>query len=107
MFSSLGPLVHGRRKVGTGFDRAASARLIKKLRPIEQKNLPFKSVPNLARRNGIWVKPKLVAQINFTAWTVGHSFRHPSYQGLREDKPAGDVVREKKKQIAWKKSGSI
>jgi DNA polymerase Ligase (LigD)/ATP dependent DNA ligase C terminal region len=38
---------------------------------------------------------KLVAQINFTEWTGGNSLRHPSYQGLREDKPAEQVVREK------------
>jgi bifunctional non-homologous end joining protein LigD len=94
-------------KVGTGFDRAESARLIKKLLPLEQKTLPFKAVPNSARRNAIWVKPKLVAQINFTEWTGAHSLRHPSYQGLREDKPANQVVREKKKQIAQKSSGAI
>ncbi|HEX4276966.1 MAG TPA: DUF6496 domain-containing protein, partial [Bryobacteraceae bacterium] len=44
----------------------------------------------------IWIKPKLVAQINFTEWTGGNSLRHPSYQGLREDKPAKHVVREEK-----------
>jgi bifunctional non-homologous end joining protein LigD len=86
-------------KVGTGFDRAESARLIKKLGPLEQKTPAFKAVPNLAKRDAVWVKPKLVAQINFTEWTGGHSLRHPSYQGLREDKPANQVVREKKTRL--------
>ena len=94
-------------KVGTGFDRAESARLIKKLSPLEQKASAFKAVPNLARRNAIWVKPRLVAQVNFTEWTVGNSLRHPSYQGLREDKPAADVVREKKKCLDQKQGGPI
>ena len=94
-------------KVGTGFDRAEAARLIKKLSPLEQKTSTFKAVPTLARRNAIWVKPKLVAQVNFTEWTGANSLRHPSYQGLREDKPASEVVRERKKRIDQKKGGPI
>jgi bifunctional non-homologous end joining protein LigD len=56
-------------------------------------------VPNLARRAAIWIKPRLVAHINFTEWTGGNSLRHPPYQGLREDKPAEQVIREKKKRL--------
>ena len=55
----------------------------------------------------IWIKPKLVAQINFMEWTGGNSLRHPSYQGLREDKPAEQVVREKKKRLNPKAAGPI
>jgi bifunctional non-homologous end joining protein LigD len=40
------------------------------------------------------VKPKLVAQVQFTEWTEDGILRHPSFQGLREDKKAADVVRE-------------
>jgi ATP dependent DNA ligase C terminal region len=94
-------------KVGTGFDRAESARLVKRLEPLAQKTPSFKAVPNLARRGAIWIKPKLVAQINFTEWTGGNSLRHPSYQGLREDKPAEQVVREKKKRLNPKAAGPI
>jgi bifunctional non-homologous end joining protein LigD len=86
-------------KVGTGFDRAESARLVKRLEPLAQRTPPFKVVPNLARRGAIWIRPKLVAQIKFTEWTGGNSLRHPSYQGLREDKPAEQVIREKKKRL--------
>ena len=39
-----------------------------------------------------WVKPKLVAQINFAEWTWRNCLRHPSYQGLREDKAADEIV---------------
>jgi bifunctional non-homologous end joining protein LigD len=94
-------------KVGTGFDRAESARLLKKLEPLSRKDTAFKAVPNLARRDAIWVKPTLVAQIKFTEWTGGNSLRHPSYQGLREDKPANQVVREKKKRLNQKSKGPI
>jgi bifunctional non-homologous end joining protein LigD len=94
-------------KVGTGFDRAESARLVKRLEPLAQRTSPFKAVPNLARRGAIWIKPKLVAQINFTEWTGGNSLRHPSYQGLREDKPAEQVIREKKKRLNPKAAGPI
>jgi bifunctional non-homologous end joining protein LigD len=94
-------------KVGTGFDRAESARLVKRLEPLAQRTPPFKVVPNLARRGAIWIRPKLVAQIKFTEWTGGNSLRHPSYQGLREDKPAEQVIREKKKRLNRKAVGPI
>ncbi|MDB6003606.1 MAG: ATP-dependent ligase [Prosthecobacter sp.] len=41
-----------------------------------------------------WLKPKLVCQIAFVEWTAGNRLRHSSYVGMREDKKAGDVVRE-------------
>jgi bifunctional non-homologous end joining protein LigD len=41
-----------------------------------------------------WVKPQLVAQVQFTEWTSDGILRHPSFQGLRDDKKAADVVRE-------------
>jgi ATP dependent DNA ligase C terminal region len=81
-------------KVGTGFDRAESARLVKRLEPLTQKTPSFAAVPNLARRGAIWVKPKLVAQIKLHGMDGGNSLRHPSYQGLREDR-AGRPREEK------------
>src|SRR6201999_3152717 len=57
------------------------------------------SVPAAARRGACWVKPELVAQVNFSEWTADGRMRHPSFQGLREDKPATEVVREKEKKL--------
>jgi bifunctional non-homologous end joining protein LigD len=91
-----------RGQSGHWLDRAESARLVKRLEPLTEKTPSFAAVPNQARRGAIWVKPKLVAQINFTEWTGGNSLRHPSYQGLRKDKPAEQVVREKRKRLNLK-----
>ncbi len=48
-------------------------------------------LPHVAR----WAEPKLVAQIEFTEWTEDGRLRHPRYLGLRDDKPAREVVRER------------
>jgi len=45
-------------------------------------------------KNCRWLKPKLVAQIEFTEWTTDGHLRHASFLGLRDDKQALDVVRE-------------
>jgi bifunctional non-homologous end joining protein LigD len=84
-------------KVGTGFSHTEGRMLLKKLDALERKEPPFKSVPRLARRGARFVKPELVAHVNFTEWTPDGVMRHPSFQGLREDKPAAEVVREKEK----------
>jgi bifunctional non-homologous end joining protein LigD len=83
--------------VGTGFNDAEIARLLKKLRPLERKAPPFSTVPKMpkVRRDAIrWAEPKLVAEVEFVEWTHDGRLRAPSYQGLRDDKAAGDVHRE-------------
>ena len=42
----------------------------------------------------IWVKPELVAEVEFRAWTADGILRHAAFRGLREDKPAREIVRE-------------
>ncbi len=82
-------------KVGTGFSQDDAAVLMKRLKALRRKSSPFASVPTAARRGACWVDPELVAQVNFSEWTADGRMRHPSFQGLREDKPAGEVVRER------------
>jgi bifunctional non-homologous end joining protein LigD len=80
-------------KVGTGFDHVTLRELGERLRRLEQDRspfAPFKPVPPGTR----WVRPELVAQIAFAEWTRDGRLRHPRYLGLRDDKPASDVVRE-------------
>jgi bifunctional non-homologous end joining protein LigD len=90
-------------KVGTGFSHSEGHALLKKLKALEQKQPPFKSIPRLARRGAVFAKPELVAHVNFTEWTQDGMMRHPSFQGIREDKPAAEVVREKEKAPPVKK----
>src|SRR5262249_25644540 len=64
------------------------------------RNSPFVSLPSGARRGAHFIRPDLVAHVNFSEWTPDGKLRHPSFQGLREDKPAREVVREKPKPLA-------
>jgi bifunctional non-homologous end joining protein LigD len=81
-------------KVGTGFDQATLRELGTRLRELERDDPPFAHVHPVPRGTH-WVEPELVAQIAFTEWTRDGRLRHPRFLGLRTDKPAGDVVRER------------
>jgi bifunctional non-homologous end joining protein LigD len=81
-------------KVGTGFDHALLKDLSARLAGLERSEPPF-SAEHLPRKGVHWVEPKLVAQIGFSEWTRDGQLRHPRFLGLREDKPAGEVVRER------------
>jgi bifunctional non-homologous end joining protein LigD len=79
-------------KVGTGFGRAELQRLAGLLEPLQRAGSPF--ADEVPERSVTWVEPALVAQVGFSEWTRDGRLRHPRYLGLREDKPASDVVRE-------------
>jgi len=81
-------------KVGTGFDERLLADLYRRLKAIERDTPPFVAA-HLPRKGIHWVEPKLVAQIGFSEWTRDGQLRHPRFLGLREDKPARGVVRER------------
>ena len=87
-------------KVGTGFSQAEARSLLMKLQARETKSSPFAGLPTDARRGAHFIRPDLVAHINFSEWTPDGKLRHPSFQGLREDKSAREVVREKPKPLA-------
>jgi bifunctional non-homologous end joining protein LigD len=84
-------------RVGTGFNAKTLASLHQKLTEITQEKSPFQNLSgNTGQARGVvWVKPKLVAEIAFSNWTNEGLLRHPSFQGLREDKAAHEVVRDK------------
>lgn len=80
-------------KVGTGYDTRTLRELRGRLDALEEARSPFGEP---VREGGAhWVRPELVAQVAFTEWTRDGRLRHPRYLGLREDKPAAEVTREK------------
>ena len=87
-------------KVGTGFNDRTLTDLRRRLGKIERKETPFASPPRelareAARGTAHWVKPELVGEVAFTEWTRDGILRHPTFQGLREDKKPAEVVRER------------
>ncbi len=86
-------------KVGTGFTERSAAELRKKLDALVVADHPFETRPP-GLKKAHWVKPRLVAQVQFTEWTPDGALRHPSFKGLREDKAAADVVREEAAPVA-------
>ena len=80
-------------KVGTGFDDATLRELETRLASLQQSASPF--IDRTRQTATVhWVKPTLVAQITFGAWTRENLLRHASFQGLREDKSAKEVTRD-------------
>lgn len=83
-------------RVGTGFSGDELDRLSQKFKSLARKTPPLKGeVPAAIRRKAQWLKPELVAQVAFAEFTRDGSVRHARYLGLREDKKAETVVREK------------
>ena len=84
--------------VGTGFDDAEIRKLLALLEPLHRDDSPFPEIPKMprVRRSDVhWVEPVLVAEVRFGEWTHDGHLRHPAYLGLRDDKPAAEVVAER------------
>jgi bifunctional non-homologous end joining protein LigD len=85
-------------KVGTGFNAKLIEELSERMAPLEVDKAPVE-VPRPDRKGAHWIKPELVAEINYAEFTDDGILRHPSFVGLREDKPASKVVREVPKHL--------
>lgn len=100
-FSSLvlgvyekGKLIYAGR-AGTGFSNQQRVELKKKLDRIARPTKPFAVIPrDPGLRRAVWAEPKLVGEVAFAEWTNENIIRHPSFQGLREDKKPTEVIRE-------------
>lgn len=88
-----GKLIY-RGRVGTGFTAAMRKDILAKLEKRRIEKPAFASVPRDIARRARWVKPELVAEVTYAEVTPDGSLRHPSFQGMREDKRADQVVME-------------
>ncbi len=79
---------------GTGFNQQSLKYIYDHLVRLETDDSPFEKPPK-TNAPVTWVKPKLLAEVEFSEWTADGQMRHPSFQGLREDKPAEAVTQEK------------
>jgi bifunctional non-homologous end joining protein LigD len=87
-------------KVGTGFTMASARELVARLNKIAAAEPVLTRAETKGMASGEWravhwVKPQLLCEVAFTEWTEEGRIRHPSFQGLREDKDAADVKQEK------------
>ena len=82
-------------KVGTGFDTELLLRLRARLDALEISKPPFTKAVGLPRLRAHWVRPEIVVQVAFIEWTIHGKLRHSRLLGVRTDKPAREVTRER------------
>ena len=99
----LGALLVGARRgagiaylgrVGTGFSGRTAEALLARMKPMRRKTSPFTGAQPARISDVTWVEPSLVAEVAYGGWTDAGILRHASFLGLREDKPAEEVVAE-------------
>ncbi len=91
-------------KVGTGFNAKTQKEMMEQFKPRVTNTIPFSSEPdvnkpsrfrpNPPKAKATWLKPELVCEVSFAEVTSDGVFRHPSFEGMRADKKAKEVVRE-------------
>jgi bifunctional non-homologous end joining protein LigD len=92
-------------KIGTGFDAALQKEMMNKMKKLETNRNPFsiepdvnkpsRFRPNPPKAKVTWIKPQLVCEVSYTEITDDGVMRHPSFEGMRTDKKAKEVVKEK------------
>ncbi len=80
-------------KVGSGFSDAALLEISKTLKSLRIDAQPFVAVPP-AQRRAHWVRPAMLVEVSFSAWTEDGHLRHPVFRGVRQDRQASMIKRE-------------
>ncbi|MGJ1417758.1 DNA ligase D [Sphingobacterium multivorum] len=96
-------------KVGTGFNEKMQKEMMAQFKPLITKKVPFAEEPDVNKPSRFrpnpphatvtWLKPELVCEVSFTEMTSDGVMRHPSFDGMREDKSAKKVVLENEEPI--------
>lgn len=92
-------------KIGTGFNQTQQKEMMKLFKPLIIESSPFTTEPDVNKPSrfrpnppeatATWLKPTLVCEVSFREMTTDGVMRHPSFEGMREDKGAKKVVLEK------------
>lgn len=92
-------------KIGTGFNDQMQAEMMQKFKPLITSKLPFSVIPDVNKPSRFrtnppnasvtWLKPEMVCEVSYVEMTEDGVMRHPSFEGLREDKIAKEVMKEK------------
>lgn len=91
-------------KIGTGFNQEQQQKMMRLFKPLVTQKSPFNAEPDVNKPSrfrpdpphakATWLKPKLVCEVSYREITSDGVMRHPSFEGMREDKKASDVTRE-------------
>lgn len=84
-------------QTGTGFTELMQEELMKKMKPLVTKKIPFAQEPVITGSDVVWLKPFLICEVKYTQLTNEGLMRHASFQGLREDKSAFELNNEEEK----------
>ncbi len=79
-------------RVGTGFNDRLLRDLRGRLDAIGRPDPPIPLAKGLSTKGVHWTEPRLVAEVRYSGWTADGVLRHPSFEGLREDKSPAEVV---------------